>query len=614
MKKSKLARVIVLIFIILLVIIGVGYAYIKTDLFKTPNQLFGKYLIDSVIQVSKFNLEPYSEIFERIKNEKTEIVGKQEIEYRRSDMIYSISENEKISSEEIIKLDIPNKNMEILMDIKNNGKDFFKINVLKTDNTYGVFIPEVHEKYLAIENNDLKKIAKTLGLPNEVIEQMPNQSLKISFSEEEIVKFKKVALKYGIKISDSIDTSLYAKEKYNMRNIDRKKIKGNKYVLTISEDKFRKILEDTFLELENDKEFLDIIEGNVFKIYFDYIKAVRDYINSFSDIVSNEENNVIEEKVIKLSVYEYKGNTVKFEILYETGDIIEFFINNKDISSNIRLRTYKVKTDFNKVGLETIFDFSNKYENNNSELILSVQTKYNEEDIEALKRKTIKEKSYFASFYTNEYYAARYPNSNAALKIITNFDGDVVNTKIENNKSNKSNLNQKFDLVLKFNPKLKLQLLNDENKIVLNDYTTEEFMKLKKELMNNLKQYAEKNPETLIGSNMQKKIEEEKKNIELYKEHIKEKIELSIKVNLYEYRNALTNGENANIADYLTLEKIKESIIGTIDEIEFVDDTTLKCLLNNYTYFVKINIDTNEGNLNDITVLYSEDGTLESAS
>ena len=640
MEKSKFIKVIGLIFIILLVIVSISYAYIKLDILKTPSQLFGKYFLNGIMEVSEINAEPYSEIFERIKKEKVEITSKQEIEYNNNLLsgyynnleTESTNEIQKIVVNEIMKLDMPNKNMEYLMDAKNNGKDFFKVSFIKTDNTYGFFNPELHDKYLAIENRDFKKIAKTFGATDEIVEYIPNELPKMHFSEEEKAKMKELFLKYINKISDNIDSKSYTKEKYSMINLDGKNITGNKYVLTITEDRFKEIFENIYLELEKDQEFLNAIEGNVLELYVDYIKLLRDFSNTMSSSIldaaqnasSNiEENNFAEEinevdKIpknnnIRLCLYEHKGNTVKFEILDEDENAIDLSINKNKTSTNIRFRTYTPKTEYSKVSSENILDFLNKYENNKGELILSAQTRYNKEDIENLKRENNEENSYFADYYNDEYYALRYPDTDTSLKIITNVNKDIVNIKLEFDTNTKKNANQKFDLTLKYNPELKLTLLNKENTIVVNDFTMEEFLELGTELTNNLKKSAEENSETLIGTYIKQKEEEERKNIEYYKERVKEDIKESIEYNLEEYHYDLRFDENVNPGDYLTLEKIKEEAGWIIDEMELIDGTTLKCTVNDYVYFAKINIDGNEWKLIDVEVLYSEDGTLENA-
>ena len=74
MKKEKAKKIILVVIIILLILLGgMVYAYFATDIFKTPKQLFVKYLANNITQLSEFNLEPYNETFKKMEENKTEI-------------------------------------------------------------------------------------------------------------------------------------------------------------------------------------------------------------------------------------------------------------------------------------------------------------------------------------------------------------------------------------------------------------------------------------------------------------------------------------------------------------------------------------------------------------
>lgn len=643
MKKIKVLKfVIILLILLLLIISALIFVYIKTDFFKTPDQLFKKYLLDGVVQISRFNIKPYNEIFEKAKSEKVEIVSESERDYTSEPESYyyfeeeSETEKKKILVKETIKIDKANKNMAYLMDSKCEEKDFLKFNFLKTDNTYGIFVPELHNKYLALENRDFKNIAQVFGASDEILEKIPNELPKVSFSEEENIQIKELMAKYAKKISDSIDISFYAKEKYEM-NLDNESIKGTKFILTIPEEKLEEIASNIYEELENDQEFWKLIDGTVVEYFANYIKSMKEFSDTISknleevaerrneletDIYKNEnvtEENLVEENAkevpqnVKIAVYENKGETVKIEILYDDGASNEITINNKEDFSNILIRNVEPKTEYNEVAEENIIDLSNNYVNNRGEFSLLIQEKYNQEDIENEKKKNQNENSYLASFYDNEYYASKYQETELNLKLITEFNKDVIKTNMLYNSKGEENSDEEFDIVIKFDPNIEVPLLTDENKLVINDYTKEEFIALGTELKDNLYRSAEETPDSLIGSKYKQKIEEELEKIENYRERIADNVKEAIESNLNEYKSEIEMSGEANIEEYLGIEKIKDEAGFFIDEMELIDGTTIKCLVNDYTYFVKISIDGNEWVLTDIQVLYSKDGTLENA-
>ena len=68
--KNGLSKIIIFILILLAILLCViGYCYFKTDLFKTPDVLFKKYLSKNVTQVLETNYEPLGSAIKRMNNE-----------------------------------------------------------------------------------------------------------------------------------------------------------------------------------------------------------------------------------------------------------------------------------------------------------------------------------------------------------------------------------------------------------------------------------------------------------------------------------------------------------------------------------------------------------------
>ena len=157
MNKQKIISKIIIVLILLLAItVGGVFAYTATDLFKTPDQLFKKYLLSSIWEVYNFNIDPYRDALSKMAEEPSEIIANQKVVMTDD----STDEDITMAMEEKIILDPVNKNSAIEIDIKNNDKNYFNLSLLGTGETFGIHIPEIHEKYLAVENRDLKKIYK----------------------------------------------------------------------------------------------------------------------------------------------------------------------------------------------------------------------------------------------------------------------------------------------------------------------------------------------------------------------------------------------------------------------------------------------------------------------
>lgn len=632
MERTKARKIILIMIIVLLLVViiaGGAYAFLATDMFKTPDQLFKKYLISDVIQVSKFNSEPYGEASKRMQNEPVEITSKSTISHNLSESnLNEENDNEaKVTSTVTYKSDIPNKNQALSIDLKNNDEDFFGLDFLITDNTYGIHVDELHDKYIAVENRDFKKIAETFGVDEEIIDTIPDSIPEFSFTSEEKAKLSEIAQNYLNKIFNQIDTNSYTKEKYTIDNFDGESFSGNKYTLTISEIKLGNIIKNAYKDLLQDQEFMSLLEP---KIPNQLIERVKE---SASEIELLEESS--DDKNIKISLYEANGKTVKTEVIFEKYNVTsEFYILNKDTSSHMYLKYNMPQNDTNEVASEVTVDVTNTFENNNGEYIIKINQEYNKDDIEKLKND-----------YDDNYYEEEYKDINITYKMETSVENDVINSNISYESNDEDFSNQKSTYTMKFGNDIKVPVLDNNNKIIVNDYSIEEFEKLGEEIVQNVLLSANENPNTLIGSilgmfntsdgisgtssmdnlddidNINSNSPSTEVNAynndefdnAFYKDHVSTTIEDSIKKLLEEYHYDLEVNPEANPADYLTVDKIEENAGIFIDEIELIDGNTLKCVCDEYTYFVKINIDGNEWKLVNTETLYSEDGTLESA-
>jgi len=632
MERTKARKIILIMIIVLLLVViiaGGAYAFLATDMFKTPDQLFKKYLISDVIQVSKFNSEPYGEASKRMQNEPVEITSKSTISHNLSESnLNEENDNEaKVTSTVTYKSDIPNKNQALSIDLKNNDEDFFGLDFLITDNTYGIHVDELHDKYIAVENRDFKKIAETFGVDEEIIDTIPDSIPEFSFTSEEKAKLSEIAQNYLNKIFNQIDTNSYTKEKYTIDNFDGESFSGNKYTLTISEIKLGNIIKNAYKDLLQDQEFMSLLEP---KIPNQLIERVKE---SASEIELLEESS--DDKNIKISLYEANGKTVKTEVIFEKYNVTsEFYILNKDTSSHMYLKYNMPQNDTNEVASEVTVDVTNTFENNNGEYIIKINQEYNKDDIEKLKND-----------YDDNYYEEEYKDINITYKMETSVENDVINSNISYESNDENFSNQKSTYTMKFGNDIKVPVLDNNNKIIVNDYSIEEFEKLGEEIVQNVLLSANENPNTLIGSilgmfntsdgisgtssmddlddidNINSNSPSTEVNAynndefdnAFYKDHVSTTIEDSIKKLLEEYHYDLEVNPDANPADYLTVDKIEENAGIFIDEIELIDGNTLKCVCDEYTYFVKINIDGNEWKLVNTETLYSEDGTLESA-
>ena len=504
MEQRRREKVILLVIALVILIFGVlVYAYITTDFLKTPEQLFKKYLMNSVTQISEFNIEPYGEVIERSYEEPIEFTVKIKNtispDFATS---YILGEDKlELSTTAVFKSDIKNKNSDSSINIKNNEKEFFNVNFLTTNNTYGVYIPEMHEKYISVENKDLKKIAQTLELDQETIDNIPETIPDISenfITEEEINKVSELTLKYVNKILEQIDEiDLYTKETYRIPNFDGDYIKGKKYMLTISKVDFHNMLTNIFKELMNEQEFLALLEG---KIDEETINSLKQQAED-AKILEKDENS---ENVV-ISICEFEGKTIRVRYEETNGKRIEITCVNKENSSHMVAEISIPKSESNDVGYDSIIDFKNVYENNNGQSTLQVKKTYNQKDISAIKSDNIS--SIFSSILdSNDTEVEKkdvqsYKDIDVTFNLTTTSNENEINSNFtfDGINSNAHYSKPEISLTTKVGSDVQISKLTDNNTIIINDYSKEDFTNLQTEITNNIQKNAIEKPDSLIG-------------------------------------------------------------------------------------------------------------------
>lgn len=632
MEKSK-GKKIVLFFIILLLIVliiaGGAYAYIATDLLKSPDMLFKKYLLSQASEISKFNVGPYKDGYERMKKEKAEIkfVGKNEYNLGTTQDLDEDSEKKYLETTLTLKTDYPNKNLSVNIDSKLDGEEYLKLDLVGSKDALGLKIEDLHEKYITIENRDLKKLAKTFNVDENTINMIPDKLPEITLTEAS----KKMLLEEIKNIISnelsSVGTNSYTQEKYVIDNYNREKFEGNKYVLTTSSKKFNEMIYNCAIKLCENEQIRSELNSD------ELLNKLKENIIEAS---KKEEN--LEDKAMKISVYSYDGKTIKLDVTVNDEIVYEMYTLNKENSSSMQIKYISSKSESNKVASESLININSSFETQNGEISYEEKTTYDKKDIKALKEKEADENP----FYSEDEIDEKYKNIATSAKATITSENDEITAKITTVNKNKDK--QTSTQTMKFG-NIEVQTLNSDENIVINDYTEEDFSGLVMEFMTNGAKTAQEKPNTLVGTifgflnnfsgmfsdvsdtdenlltniptntNPEERDEEKisEEDIAKGKGYVHSSMVTSLSTQLDSYRNDLSSNPNTNPADYLTAEQIEDKAGSFITNVEIIDGETLKCNYKGNTYFVKIYINGDTWELDELLVLYSEDGTLENA-
>lgn len=323
--KSKLIIAIsVIVVIIIAIVIGV-LLYLKTDMFKSNQELFLKYALQNGEMLEEFILYSENEVLDNIKKSEYTTntnfnfqlvsndpqIANQTIPARNFSMNYSKKANpasNKVYSETTINF---------------LTRELFKLKYIQDGNLYALKSDEVVSRYLAFNNNNLKELARKFEI--EDVNKIPNQIeivdfkelLKLTDAEKELIveKYEKV-------INKEIPKSKYTKQNNVTVNVNNRDVIANAYGLELTKQEWTNFIIAILQELQQDSETLNILLQ----------KATL--INK--DISLDSLKNIIQEQITRLGQTAKIGST-KIVVYENDGQLIRTVIvddNNEGVGIN----------------------------------------------------------------------------------------------------------------------------------------------------------------------------------------------------------------------------------------------------------------------------------------
>ena len=626
---KKIIIVLLIILLILALIGGGAYIYLATDLFKTPEQLFKKYMLSNIIEMTQTEIKPFDDIEKRSESELTEYSLKLGVDAEKLEM----EDMQKLDINFALKTDWPNKNEEIDILINKDEEEYFKGNIALTNETFGIKIPDIYDKYVAVENRDFKKMAKTFELSEEYIEILPDK-IPSGLSKEEEEKLSALATKYVTKIVEQFEENAYIAEKDININVNKTELVADKYTLAMSTKSLYTILTNSITELLDDPEFLELTNNRIQKEQLDEFK------NKYKEFLTENSIEEIEDQTIKISVYAAGGRTVKTEIKTDEGNEFNYFIINNETENLIVASIISPKNDYNKVETTITTTMKNTYTNDVGELTYETLISYNKDDIEALQTEFDAEYEDTTSDFET-YYSELYKDEKTKYIISTkksNEDTYTGTVKFEG--GDLDELKEILDVSFKCQfGKASITTLSKDNSIVINDYTMEDYESLITEFGTNLVSAVLLKPDSLIGtiftsfSTGDSTTDEDTNyldnnyssddylsddsysdidfsddssndnylyptvtdSVEVIRGDIDTDITSALETCLTNYKDEITyNNPDANVGDFLNIDRVQE-YAGTDYVLELLDGTTIKCTTNidgiDYVYYALMNID-----------------------
>ena len=553
MEKGVRLIIIILFVVMILVSIVGGVLYFTTDMLKSNETLFQKYLAQ--------NIKNFANIAD-VSNEKKYIDYLRKNDYTKKtnielSFLEDANDQEEIYSivEEGISNNSENSSYRNIK-VRYASEDLANIEFLNENDTYGFRLADLVQQFVSVKNASVAYFISSLGYDGKYFQEKMNlDSFDFSglfdFSDEEIKTLKE---KYFKEIFSDIAKKSYTSKKNVLITLNNgESVTTKQYTLTLSKTDVDKIYKKILNQAIKDKIILDKLnhlDNEIKEAGFNEPKSLEEmYTSKLQSIYDSIEYLGQNETKIIFNVYQQKGITVRTSIKTDSGEYI-IDLNNKN-GTELSYKTIKLteQGEDTKVyslgkGIEESRNFS--YEDDKQNLSIELNTEnlqngisvdgkivYKNEKINKLEANL---KTEF-DFSNKKQIETHFQENNNI--ILNDFEGDMINNIIS-------------------------QLKNIEiNKL------EEKRSKVNAKLLNNILLWVNKQEE--------KRIEEEKNNIELRKQRFNNKF------SLYE-------GEEI---DYDTVQKMIKN--------EAKADELANAITNRYKYNIKMEYNE-EGYISAINV------------
>ena len=256
--SKKVILISIIVVVALLVITGgvFAYTYFFTDAFKTEQQLFYKYIAKNSEIIEFLEDKKINEYNEKLKISPYNNNGEASIAISGNN-----DESAKAQTEELKKYKLTydggvNKNNQYShenLKLLYNENELLGGTLIHKNDYYGINVSVAPQKYIVLENNNLKQFAKNMGMSEEQVAVIPDkinfEDIKNQFFTKE--ELKEILNRYLKVIADNLNADLFSKNKTD---------DGYVYTLTIDERTYKTVVNALIDTLKNDDQLLNKIK------------------------------------------------------------------------------------------------------------------------------------------------------------------------------------------------------------------------------------------------------------------------------------------------------------------------------------------------------------------
>ena len=477
MKKKVM---LILIPVIILLIIGIVFIiiYFTTDLSKSSQELFWKYLSQSqdivnIMSNDKLNMQSNFKV-----NNSYTSDGEISVTYKQGE-----GSSKQLNIVTTGRHDVNTGRSYADATLKNGDVDLFKISYINSDNIYSIMCDEVFPYYVGVRNEGLTSLVSNYGISSTIINvpdsfNKENYSGIFDFTNEQKNHISGV---YVPLILEDIQESQFGESKQNIE-IDGVEYGTNQYYLQITGSEAKNILLNCLNTLKTDTETLMLISTK-----FSQLGIGVDYSEVNNLIIRIDETvRQIQEMefdgTIGIYVYEYKGETIR-TVINILGKYYFEYTNTDNrqqlkmtLENGISSETDNLDEENNNIETNTI----NTNEIMESDQIQDVELEANSTTLQITITKTTSESLTTNSieFIPDTTNLSQYLNITANINSMQS-DG-YSNSYIIEIGQNEEGINGLITInyvtdTVKADQVEEIQELTDSNSVIINNYDTEQF-------------------------------------------------------------------------------------------------------------------------------------------
>lgn len=316
-KKRRMILIGIILSILLILAIAFIIIYMNTDMFKSNQTLFTKYMGK--------NIENVSNVYQEIEEKSEYDASLEQSKYTKKTnvkMEYTPNKENVINQ---LNLEINGQvdkikqyNYQAINLLKNDEK-IAELEYIQDEDVQGFCFPDLFKQYLLVDKENVPQLLEKIGITEEVqnLENLELDSIKevFEFSAEEKQAIKN---KYTTIINSNVSKDNFTRGSNQTIQINGKNINVNSYTLTLTKEQMNNIYLKILEEIKQDEIFLNKLtnlQDQLGTYQVEQNSSLKDqFVEKVEKTISNITKNNIGQEEAKITVYENYHKTVRMEM------------------------------------------------------------------------------------------------------------------------------------------------------------------------------------------------------------------------------------------------------------------------------------------------------------